>query len=79
MNEIQYIGEHLWPGRAGHFLLILSFVGSLLAVVSYFFATQRRETKEFVGWRNLGRFGFLTHSLGILAVIGIIFFIMTEQ
>ena len=48
-------------------------------MVGYFFATQKRGTAEFVNWRNIGRGAFLTHSLGILAVIGVLFYIMTQQ
>ena len=79
MSEINYIGEHLWPGRIGHMALLLGFVGSILAVVAYYFATQKRDTDEFISWRNIARGAFLTHSLGILTVIGVLFFIMTQQ
>ena len=42
MDTIQYIGEHLWPGRLGHFAIILSFVTAFLAALAFFFGTQRR-------------------------------------
>ena len=79
MEEINYIGEHLWPGRIGHLALIMGFVSSLLSATGYFFATQKRNSAEAVNWRNIGRGAFLTHSLGILTVIGVLFFIMTQQ
>ena len=79
MEEIQYVGEHLWPGKLGHFALLLGFVGSLLAAVSYYFATQRRHSDEYFGWRTMGRVGFLAHAVGILSVVGILFWIMTQK
>ncbi len=33
---MEYIGEHLLPGKIGHFFLLLSFVASLLAMIAYF-------------------------------------------
>ncbi len=79
MNEIQYIGEHLLPGRLGHLAIVLGFVSGLLAAVSYYFATNRRGTVEEANWKNLGRGAFVVHGLSIFAVIGIIFYIMSKQ
>ncbi len=77
--DIQYIGEHLLPGKLGYFAIVLGFVASLMAVVAYFFATQRRETAEFETWRRLGRGAFVAHGLGVLGVIGMLFFVMSKQ
>ena len=76
---MEYIGEHLLPGRLGHFFVVLSFVAVTLACLSYFWATQRRDSAEFEGWRNLGRFSFLLHGLAILGIIGSLFFILTQK
>lgn len=76
---MEYIGEHLWPGQFGHFVLILSFVTSIMAALSYFFATERRHTNQHEPWLNLGRGGFIIHSLSTLSVIGILFFMMINR
>jgi len=76
---MEYIGEHLLPGQIGRFLLVLGFVAGIVASLSYFFATQRRETTEFSGLRKLGRSAFVVHGLSYLAVIGILFYIMVNQ
>ncbi|MCA0237660.1 MAG: cytochrome c biogenesis protein CcsA [Bacteroidetes bacterium] len=76
---MEYIGEHLIPGQLGHFCVVLSFVASLLAAFSYFFATQKRETAAFEGWRNLGRFGFLLHGLALAGIIGTLFYILSGK
>ncbi|MCO6490139.1 MAG: cytochrome c biogenesis protein CcsA [Phaeodactylibacter sp.] len=79
MQDIQYIGEHLLPGQVGQAAIVASFVASLFAAVSYFFATQRRNTAEYEAWRGMGRWGFLVHGLGVFTVIGIMFYLMVNQ
>ncbi len=76
---MEYIGEHLLPGKIGHFFIILSFVASLLAAVSYFFATQRRETSEEHSWKTIGRISFTLHGFSVFIVVATIFYIMTNH
>ena len=76
---MEYLGEHLLPGKLGHFLIVLSFVAALLSSVAYFLGVQRREQASAEGWRNLGRFSFLLHGLTTLAVIGTLFFILVQK
>ncbi len=77
--EIQYIGEHLLPGRVGHVALVTGFASSLMAVVSWFFATQRRHLPEGHTWRRMGRVAFHVHGLSVLTVIGTLFYLMINQ
>lgn len=79
MEQIQYIGEHLLPGKVGHFAIVFGFVASLMAAIAYFFATQKSESAEFTSWRRLGRAAFLAHGVGVFAVIGMLFYVMTKQ
>ena len=79
MEEIQYIGEHLLPGKIGHFALVASFVASLLAAVAYYFATEKRAEESYISWRNIGRASYLAHGLGIFIVIGTMFYLMINQ
>lgn len=76
---MEYLGEHLLPGQLGHFCAVLSFVAALLATVSYFIATQRRDSAQFSSWRNLGRFAFLLHGLTTFSVIALLFYILTGK
>ena len=77
--DIQYVGEHLLPGRVGHFLVILAFISAILAAIGYYKATQNRNTDQFESWRSIGRLAFLTHGLSIFSIIGLMFFIMISQ
>jgi len=79
MQEIQYIGENLLPGRIGHFAVVLGFISALLAMVGYAIAEQRKDAADFKGWRDIGRFSFLTHSLSVFTVLGAIFFVMVNK
>ena len=78
--EIQYIGEHLWPGRLGHLAVVLSFFTSLLACVAYGLATRTRaEATRYDNWRKIGRGAFALHGLSTMAIIAVLFYIMTNQ
>ncbi len=79
MEEIQYIGEHLGPSRIGQFAVIFGFCMALLASVAYFFAAQRRDHPEAANWLRIGRFAFVVHGLAFFTVIGLIFYVMTQQ
>ena len=65
--EIQYAGENLLPGKLGQFFVILSIGTSLLALISYYFATVNKDKLD-LSWTKLGRLAF---RLNLFAVIGI--------
>ena len=56
---MNYIGEHLLPGKLGHFFLLLSLVSSIGATVSYFFSVQASRKLATGNWQNLAN-----HSSG---------------
>ncbi len=77
MNEISYIGEHLWVGRVGHFSLLFSFVATVLSLISFFLATKHRnDIPKSTSWLQLGRISFYGHGLSLFTLIGVLFFAM---
>lgn len=76
---MEYTGEHLFPGQLGHLCVVISFVAALLAAFAYFFATNKRETAAYEGWRNIGRFGFLLHGLALAGIIGSLFYLLSGK
>ena len=76
MQEIQYIGEHLLPGRLGHFLVLTGFVSALLAILAYRKATLLPQDTS---WLKLSRIAWFIHSGSILSAIGLLFFMMISQ
>lgn len=77
MDEIQYIGEHLWIGQLGHFVIVLGFVASLVSAIAYSINVKKEDFKN--SWRSLGRIGFWLHGISILVVIGILFYAMYHK
>lgn len=75
MEEIKYIGEHLWVGQVGHFLVVLSFVASLFSAYSYYHS----QTTSEKSWLRLGRLGYIVHGIALLSVIGLIFYAMVNK
>ncbi len=80
IEEIQYIGEHLWPGRIGQAAVFIAFSAAILSSIAYFFATQKREDIELShSWRKIGRIGYGIHGLAIFTIIGTLFYIMLNN
>ena len=60
---MEFVGEHLLPGKIGNVFVILAFAFALLSTISYFLGTK--ETKESLAWKKLGRLSFRIHSLAV--------------
>jgi cytochrome c-type biogenesis protein CcmF len=86
-----YIGEHLLPGQLGHFFIVLSLVASLVATFAYFMAAREAGTpvpangkngtllagfRDPASWKKLARLAFLTQVVSVLAIFGILFYII---
>lgn len=72
---MDYIGEHLLPGRLGHLFIVLSLVASLVATVAYALAT-RNTANQGVYWKKLARYAFITECISVLAIFSILFYII---
>lgn len=69
-------GEHLLPGQIGHFLVLLSFISSLVATIAYIFSAQAKLLTNQEDWRKLGRVSFFVHFASILGVFVSLFYII---
>ncbi|MGZ4082291.1 MAG: cytochrome c biogenesis protein CcsA, partial [Bacteroidia bacterium] len=72
-ETIQYTGEHLWAGQVGNFFIVLSFVASLVAAISYLFAEKDPLEQS---WLKLARISFRTHVFGVLGIMGTLFWML---
>ncbi len=80
IEEIQYVGEHLWPGQLGRAAIFISFCAAILSGFAYFFATQTRKDQEASdSWRKIGRWSFGVHGISVFLVIFLIFYIMVNN
>jgi cytochrome c-type biogenesis protein CcmF len=84
---MDFIGEHLLPGKLGHFFLLLSLVSSIGATVSYFLSVQKSRTagsswqdlsmnSSSAQWKKLARLFFITEVISVFAVFSILFYII---
>lgn len=70
---MEYVGEHLWPGKIGNFFVILSFVSALVATAFYFLSTRNPLDTSY---KKLARASFLTHSLSVFGIVGTLFYML---
>jgi cytochrome c-type biogenesis protein CcmF len=74
---MDFVGEHLLPGKLGHFLLLLSLVSSLAASFSYIKSIQRRGlADESRQWKALARIFFITEALSVFIIFGLLYYIV---
>ena len=74
--EIEYIGEHLWPGILGNLFVALSFTGALLATYSFY---QASKTDADEGWGKLGKLSFNIHSISVIGIIAVMFILLVNH
>jgi cytochrome c-type biogenesis protein CcmF len=71
-----FLNEHLIPGKIGQLFVIVSFVASLLASVSYFFATNSVLTASQENWKKLGRTSFYIHAISVFGIFSTLFYLI---
>ncbi|MDB5197491.1 MAG: hypothetical protein JWP88_1862 [Flaviaesturariibacter sp.] len=76
---MDFIGEHLWPGKLGHLFILLSFISSVAATICYFFSTQKKELADKRQWLGLARIFFVAETVSIIAIFGILFYIISTH
>ena len=73
-----YSGEHLFPGQAGYFFIVLSLISSLVATVAYY-KSSNAPIDQALSWRKMGRIAFIVDAISVLAVFSIIFYIISQH
>jgi len=76
---MQFIGEHLLPGRLGHFFVVLSFAASLVAMIAFFKAANAQNPEEQNSWRRMGRIAFFVDVFAVYAVLATIICIISGR
>lgn len=81
-----FIGEHLLPGKLGHFFLLLSFVSSIGASVCYFLSVQKqsatdngKKNLQALSWKKLARLFFFTEVISVVAIFALLFYIISHH
>ena len=76
---MDYVGEHLMPGKLGQFFVILSFAGSLVATLSYLKSANAKSIEEAASWKKMARFVFLLSTVSIFIVFATIYYIVRQH
>ena len=76
---MDYAGEHLMPGKLGHFFVVLAFTASLVAALSFFFATRSKSIEENRSWKRMARIAYLLNVISVFTVFGTIYYIIREH
>jgi cytochrome c-type biogenesis protein CcmF len=76
---MDYIGEHLLPGKIGHLFIILSFVASIIATVSYFISARSIDPIHAESWKKLGRIAFFIDVVSILGIFIILYSLIANH
>ncbi|HEY0040325.1 MAG TPA: cytochrome c biogenesis protein CcsA [Flavisolibacter sp.] len=88
---MNYIGEHLLPGKLGHFFLLLSFISSIGATISYILSVQKGKKlttgnwqdlandRSSNQWKKLGRIFFIMEVISVFAVFAILYYIISNH
>lgn len=64
------------PGKLGELLVVVAFVASLTAAISYFLAAKSNNLQDTASWKKLGRISFFSHSLSVFGIFGTLFYII---
>ena len=73
--EIQYIGEHIFPGTLGKILIVLAFVTSIVSTVTFFLFSRKNDGTN----RSLemtGRISFMLHTGFVIATAATLYYLI---
>ena len=76
---MNYIGEHLFPGQAGHFFSVLSLVASLLATIAYIRAGLLQKSADQTSWIRLARVAFFVETVCVLLMFFSLYYIISHH
>ncbi len=76
---MQFEGEHLWIGKAGHLLVLVAFTASLLSTIAYFIAGKKNDPAVKSSWIRFARISFITQVAAVLLVFSAIFYICSNH
>jgi cytochrome c-type biogenesis protein CcmF len=76
---MDYIGEHLFPGQLGHFLIVFSLVASLVATIAYFKSATATIPEEADSWKRIARFAYIADLFAVTATFLTIYYVISNH
>lgn len=74
MEQITYVGEHLFIGNLGHFFVVLAFISAILSSLFYLRSSETNRTE-----RSLGRLFFFIHTIAVIGIFSTLFLIIQNH
>ncbi len=75
--EDYFKNEHLLIGNLGHLAVAITFGASLLALISFIFASKDGDQK--ITWFKTGRWAFWIHGVAVVAIVTCLFLIIKNH
>ncbi|MBS1563855.1 MAG: cytochrome c biogenesis protein CcsA, partial [Bacteroidetes bacterium] len=66
-------------GQLGHFLVLLSFVASLIACIAYYKSASAKLSPEAESWKQLARVAFAVECLSVFSIFATIYYIVATH
>lgn len=76
---MRYLDENLVPGNIGHLLIILSFIASLVATISYYKSFRSITIADQQRWKQLGRIAFVIDAMAVVGVFFILYSLIANH
>lgn len=77
MDEISYIGEHLWIQSLGNVFIALALAFSILSTGAYFCSFKRSAEEAF--WLKLSRWAFRIHAFSIFGIAALLLYMLFNR
>lgn len=75
MNEINYVGEHIWAGTLGYALVVISFTTALASALAYLIGVYSKNDD----WRKIGRSSFYIHAFATISSVVLMLFMLANN
>lgn len=78
--DIHALGQNMLYGKIGHLFIIIAFVTSLAACISYLMATLNREKQEeSFKWISFGRKLFILHAVAVFGIVAMLLIVIHQH
>jgi cytochrome c-type biogenesis protein CcmF len=76
--DIQFVGEHLFPGQLGRLSIYVGFLAALVSALFYFFSIRKNDLPDS-RWLNRARTAFYIHSGFIFLASVILMYLLLNR
>lgn len=74
-----YDNEHLFPGQAGHFFVLLAFVASIISAIGFYKSHTATTEADKGSWLKFARMVFYIEFFSLAAVFVFLFYLCSQH